>query len=326
VYVRCRNCHDTIWIDPCGKLAGSAPLRCSRCQQEYELQVEGRIDDAAADLARRAGTLARETGVDLPSAYSVLLGIAQIEDVFELHAAGTRPEEGGAGASDAAAGLRYDPAFRQAVECGRLTANQAYLRGKRDACAARLAARHRLSPELALAVADNRVSLLEALRQREPEKEPIRVRIESRPRLAPRRIGLAAMIVLALAVAGLHVATREPERTSGRSRVIAGEAEVVRDDSGRVVRVIAADPDAVLVTYCRQGGSTGRLRAVGLMPAASDTTSVRIGLLREADRPEALQAIAIRKDPGTSRWFSGDGVRPLVASLAPEGAGAGSDR
>ena len=58
------------------------------------------------------------------------------------------------------------------------------------------------------------------------------------------------------------------------------------------------------------------------MPAASETAPVRIGLLRNAGQPEALQAIAIRKDPGTSRWYSGDGVRPLVANLAPAGAEA----
>jgi hypothetical protein len=328
MYVRCRNCHDTIWLEPARGRSGPDLIGCRRCKQEYEFHIEGRAEDAAEDLGVRAQALASETGIDLPSAYSVLLGIAEIEDVFELHAAGVQPdaEKPSEVSVEAASGMRYDPAFREAVESGRLTATQAYQRGKREACAARLATRHRLPTEIAYAVADNRLPLLEALRQRAPETKPITVRIESRPRLGPRRFAVAATIVLALVIAGLHLVTRRPAETGGRSRVIVGEAEVVRNAAGRVVRVIATDPDAVLVTYCREGGAAGRLRAVGLMPAPSETTSVRIGLLREASRPDALQAIAIRKDPATDRWFSGDGVRPLTANLAPAGAVPVSER
>jgi hypothetical protein len=46
---------------------------------------------------------------------------------------------------------------------------------------------------------------------------------------------------------------------------------------------------------------------------------VRIGILREGGDAHPLRAIPIRSDPGSGRWYAGDGVRPLVPSEAPAG-------
>ena len=102
--------------------------------------------------------------------------------------------------------------------------------------------------------------------------------------------------------------------------VSAGEYRgVVTDASGRVVRVVGSHPQEVLAAYCK-GVPDRRLEAFGVAPTLSGAAPVRIGVIRDREAPEQLLAIAIREDHQTGRWFSGDGLRPIVPSAAPANA------
>lgn len=318
MYLRCTTCHEAIWVRPTGN--GAAELAsCERCGQEYQFEIAGNFDAVSSDLSRRAGAFAQENGVDLPSAYSVLLGIATLDAVMELQAAGSRTGRRKRVATETdATTARFDPAFRPAVEAGLLTAREAYLRGKRHAYATRVAGRHHLPMEMAEAVADNRISLLEALREREPRPR-VTIRIGSRNGVSAGAILIATGALLALTVAGLHIGARDEQRRPGRSRVLVGTAEILTDDEGRVVRVSGTSPDDVLETYCSRAPSERGLEPFGVVPGSVDA-AVRIGVLRDPGEPAGLLAIPIRADPTTGRWFTGDGRRPLVPNSAPPGA------
>jgi hypothetical protein len=216
--------------------------------------------------------------------------------------------------------LRYDPGFREAVEAGHLTAGQAYARGKREAYAQWVRDRYGVSAETAYAVADNRV----ALRDVAPRQPPDATETPSpapRPTRAPARLLLGlALLAMLLAAAWLRWGPA-PEPSRVRTTRGPDSTAVHTDAAGSVVRVIGLSPEDVLDAFCREAGPGRRLGAAGLMPAASDGSSVRIGLLRDASEPDALLAIAIRRDRSSGRWFAGDGVRPLVPHHAPLGAG-----
>lgn len=319
MYIRCKNCHDSIWIRPSGDQEFET-ARCGRCGQRYHLQLAGDFDAARDDLARRASVFARANDVDLPSAYSVLLGIATRDEVSELHAASKQEARRRAGRPTEVpeTAPRFDAAFRPAVEAGHLTADEAYRRGKREVYVKRLVERHRLPQELACSVADNRLSLLEALHRRTPGQAVV-IRIEPTPARSSRALLICAIVLLTSAVAALHWWQAEELAPSGRSRVRLGTAEVYTDDSGRIVRVVGASPDDVLLTFCRQRPPEARLRATGVMPAVEEH-AVRIGVLHPADNPGEVLAIPIREDELTGRWFAGDGLRPLEPKRAPDGA------
>jgi hypothetical protein len=247
----------------------------------------------------------------------VLLGVATLEEMLGLAPA----EEP---AAEAPARGRYDPAFQPAVEAGHLTASEALRRGKREIYAAHVADRHALPKETAYAVADNRLSLREALHERAPQA-PVMIRIESSPGVSARTLLGALGVALALVVAGLYVASSKEEQTAGRTRLRVGTSELFSDGEGRIVRVVGSSPDDVLATYCRHAAQGGALVALGVAPAA-ESTAVRIGILRGPGEPRALLAIPIRSDAGSGRWYAGDGLRPLVPSDAPAGVEQGLPR
>jgi hypothetical protein len=318
MYIRCKNCHDSIWIRPGESETGAA--RCGRCGQRYHVHLSGDAEAACEAISRKAGELAQAHGLDLPSAYSVVLGIATHDEMAELHAAGKYEARRRAAeaASPAQAGPKFDAAFRPAVDAGLLTADEAYRRGTREAYAKRLMERHRLPLDLAHAVTDNRLSLLEALHGRAPQA-PVSIRIERPERVSGRILLYAAILVAILLTAGLRWWAREEQSaTAGRARVRLGTAEVFTDDAGRIVRVVGASPEDVLATYCRQARAGARLEPTGVVPT-SVAAAVRIGVL-QAQGADQVQAIPIRVDTSTGRWYAGDGLRPLEPRTAPEGA------
>ncbi len=212
---------------------------------------------------------------------------------------------------------RYDPAFREAVEAGYLTPGQAYARGKRDAYAERLAARHGLSRSVAFAVADNRTSLIDTLHEQEA-KHLAELAAESSSGLR-LKLAAAAVFVVAFAVAGWQPWNPREARADTRARVMARESGLITDARGRVVRVIAEDPESVLATFC-EGTPEKDIQALGVMPSSAESPTTRIGVIRDGNHPDQPLAIAIRRDRSSGQWYSGDGLRPLIPRGAPRGA------
>jgi hypothetical protein len=304
-------------VQPVHTDARTATVTCGNCGKQYVLHAWGELSGTSPSLPERARRLAKEQRIDLPGAYSLLLGIMSVEELRELGDAGSRPST--SASTEEVGKHHYDRAFQKAIDEGLLTARQAAERGSREACAGRLASRHRISHEVALDVVDNRISLLDALRWRD-ERDGGAMHLTVPDRRVGRTVGLVALLV-AVALAAVLFRGSGADLTSGpgeSTRV--GPAEVRSDAGGRIVEVIGPDPRSVLRAYCVQGASRGRLEPLKVVPSSLPGARTHLGLLRDLRRPEQLLAIPIREDRASSRWLAGDGSRPLLAEPAPRGA------
>jgi hypothetical protein len=125
-------------------------------------------------------------------------------------------------------------------------------------------------------------------------------------------VGAGALAILAL------VSDRggdRPRRGAAPRSVTVGAAEVLRDETGRVLRISAPDPRSVLAAYCRTGRGQGRFELVDLVPAPVDPARTRLGLLRDSAERQVVLAITIEED--RDRWVAGDGTTPIEARRAP---------
>jgi hypothetical protein len=148
-----------------------------------------------ANIHQDALVLAKGNEIDLPAAYSVLLGVFGLDQARD----GCDPSLCASNDSaDPEPGDDYDHAFVDAIKAGHLTAEQAMQRGNRDAFAKSLVGQHRLPMEQALAVADNRIPLLAAIRARKPKT---RINLDpERSRRVSAPLVIAAAVILVVAV------------------------------------------------------------------------------------------------------------------------------
>jgi len=295
--IRCGACHGSIWIQTTDATDEQVLASCGDCSQQYD--VSPRLKDVDLyEFQRDAHDFARNAGVDLPAAYSVLLGITTLENVRDLYD------------QNATSGkASFDRSFADAVAAGTLSPQQAALRGKREAFAEKLVARHQISMEEALAVADNRTPLLEAVRR---GAEVEQVEIQPQRRQFPFfRIALAAGAILALAAVVALIQnpdeTAQPTRTQRAPkvrRVIASLQEVATDvvynADGNATEITGGNPEAVLDAFCRSVNGF-RAEPVSLQAAGDDWN----GLYRSRG---VLYAIPIRWDRTRQLWVSGNAV------------------
>ena len=193
--VRCGTCHGAVWVQiPAAKRRNI--VRCHACSQEYDFGALLQRTDLEV-LHQDAVVLAKDNKIDLQAAYSVLLGIFNLEQARDGCDPSLCPSLD-VGAADPGPLTSHDPAFVDAIKAGHLTAEQATQRGNRRAFAESLVEQHRLPLEHAFAVADNRVPLLSAIRARKPKP---RVKLDrERPRRAPAPLVIAAAVILVVAV------------------------------------------------------------------------------------------------------------------------------
>ncbi len=238
----------------------------------------------------------------------------------------------------------FDPAFAAAVRDGSLTVQQAMQRGDRRTLALRLAQRHRLPRPLAEMVADNRITVRQALAQ----KAAIEAKEPPRPQTSVSHGVWNFMVfsigVLILGALGVHVyqtwgeflAQRGAAALAPRMAAAAVRpAAAVRsgpsvplppppltvpktDTTGQLVEVSGPDPRSVLIVFCTTGRQAGLRLPVELAPGAPPSAAQRWGLFRSVDQPGApTRAIRIRKDPQTGRWIAGDGRTPIPTEEPP---------
>lgn len=251
----------------------------------------------------------------------------------------------GARPSLAEADVPYDAGFAAAVRDGCLSPQQAVERGDRRALALRLSQRHRLPMELALRVADNRMTVPKALQHK--------AAIESRTPPPPQtsvshgvwNLMVYSVGALILAALGVHIHdvwgdyyARQGEPSliasaaaSPRHPVTAPAAEpalpeappaltVPRTDAtGQLIEVLGPDPKSVLVAFCRSGRQSGQREPIEISPTVPPDAASRWGMFRSLgalDTP--VRAILIRRDARTGRWSAGDGRSPITTVPAPE--------
>jgi hypothetical protein len=255
--------------------------------------------------------------------------------------AGPEPAAGGTATAPAAAAIAevaYDPGFADAVRDGCLTIQQAMERGDRQALALRLAHRHRLPTMLALKVADNRMTVRQAVAQ----KLVLESREPPRPQTSVSHgvwnfmvYSVGAMILAGLGAHVYHVwgdflAERAAAALSPRMAAAAPRPRpepppaavpappppltVPRTDAtGQLVEIIGPDPKSVLLAFCSTGRQAGRREPVGIAATLPPGAAARLGVYRNLEQPATpLRAVRMRRDPGSGRWVAGDGRTPIT--------------
>jgi len=334
--LRCANCHSVVWIAE----AERSSHECPECHQEYGFAkpLTWRI---LGDLHIKAGGMALELGIDLPSAVSMLLGTLTLTEVLDI--LDTAPPAEPIATDRAPTRKRHlDPAFQPAIDAGTLTEVNAIQRGSREQFAKRLVERHRIRLSDAYDVADNRASLLSILRQRKA-REPIVAKYRP-PSSRTRFVAVAGLAVVAL-VAGVFLVrffdqevnhpTAEPQVRRGpvtprasaaapttnlSALPVEAYARVQANERGEVLSVEATDPGNVLVAFCKSN-SAGQLDPVDVLPTEPPSDSARLGVVRDLTGEREYRVVLIRRDPQTRRWFlrnAGDPEAGISTLPAPE--------
>ena len=316
-----------MWIrcPKCGRSTRAAfnitlGVNCVSCGKYCSLARATKLGATPQARFQMALGFARVHRVDLASAYSILLGIIPFSKALSIP-----------GSFD------YDPGFREAVERGFLTAEQAFARGDRPLYATTLALNHSLDMKTAFLIADNRMQLAEALQGMIEPESP-----EGSHPPATRPVWSAVRTAGALATITVMVLTSFPSRQTpaARANVAAppstspGAAPGAGSDSsqpapkrsgavfqfdqeGRVTEVSGPDPKVVLSELCAHEQFIQNLSPVALAPAVPASPGTRLGLVRDMRDLSGTRCVAIHRDPSNGRWFVGDGLTPIETQEAP---------
>lgn len=347
MYIRCAECHASTWIESLVPGEAAASITCRSCNREYSLLNSGELGVDETEQYDRALEFADFNGIDLPSSYSVLLGVMELETAKELRretaaSVATPQIEASEEESRGGATTDYDPEFEQAVERGHLTAEQAVARGDRASLIHRLTRKQALPRELAAAVADNQINLSEARRKRPSLDETPIVTAEDVAFSSLRRqllAGLAVVTMLALAFQGYlswrqsvetslfedgrgarHAAAlaeteKQTRLTNAQSLVVVDRTRVETDPDGRILRIEGPDPMSVLRSFCTSGSNALRFEPVELTESIPPSSGRRIGVYR--DLRDLGTLFAIRIDRHDKVWAVGDGNQPVPTTTAP---------
>ncbi len=191
VYIRCADCGASTRVVFGGIGRGALSCTCT-CGRKHSLARVGELGSTPDERYHRALEQSKSLGIDLASAYSVLLGIIPREKALStrdqsegsdpgaakryspsvptegpLEYLPQRSEPVEARGVPALGEAMYDPGFGSAVAAGFLTVEQAVMRGDRVFWALRIAQKHGLSMGVAFMIADNKVRLDEALREKD---------------------------------------------------------------------------------------------------------------------------------------------------------------
>ncbi len=238
----------------------------------------------------------------------------------------------------------FDPGFKPAVRDGCLTVAQALERGDRRSLALRISQRHRMSMDLALRVADNRITVRQALEQKSANESQEPPRSQASVSHGVWNFMVLSVGLLILAGLGVHIYSvwgdylarngvagfetevasaaerpRPPEPAPPAVPIPPPALTVPRTDStGQLVRVEGPDPKSVLISFCVTGRQAGRREPVEILPDVPPSPSLRFGTFRNLDQEGMpIRSIRIRLDQQSGRWVAGDGRTPIVTEGPP---------
>jgi hypothetical protein len=179
-----------------------------------------------------------------------------------------------------------------------------------------LASRHSFSMEEAFDIADNRISLLTCLRNRNAgERNEILAKVKS-----PNHVLLAGGLVLVAAPALAVLLPAQAPSIAPAAKVEAQSlfgADVRTNNRGEVLMVAGRDPRTVLKAYCAARPGAG-LEPVDVIPAEHDGADARFGLFHATTDPTKVFLIEILEDRAGDRWVAGDGAKPIGTRIAPQ--------
>ena len=127
--------------------------------------------------------------------------------------------------------------------------------------------------------------------------------------LLMRRTGLAAPVVV-ISQPALEIPTvppEEPEEPPVLQPIVSRA-----DANGLLTQVWGPDPRSVLLAICEHPQYMSRVRPAYVAPGRPPGPAVRLGLVRDLIDIEMFEAVTIRRDGRTGRWYAGNGRDPIV--------------
>ena len=82
--------------------------------------------------------------------------------------------------------------------------------------------------------------------------------------------------------------------------------------AGGVTRVWGLDPRSVLVALCDHHETRTKIMPAFIAPGHPPGSGTRVGLVRDLVHSGAFQAVRIRRDGRTGRWYAGNGRDPIA--------------
>lgn len=336
MYIRCAECHAAAWLETLAPGESDPSVTCKSCGREMILLTAGELGVTSEEQQERALQFASFHQIDLPSSYSVLLGLMPL--AAAQAAREQRVRRGGAITDE------REDATGALAPLGPVTVAPAdgdgLTRAEKRQLATRLARRHGLPMRLAQLVADNKLSLHGAVsRIRGSDDDPKQA---SRPATPAQKrmilaLGLACVLAIGVHATGVWNQTAQSRRAAqiNAERATAAKAaeaatrqvepvseaslaQISRDEQGRILEVRGPNPRVVLIGYCAAQAEEQSLAPVELTNSVPPSASQRLGIFRDQSEVDAMLAIVIRRDRETHWWFAGNGVEPILPIEAPD--------
>jgi hypothetical protein len=265
-------------------------LTCSSCGSTHRAVDAERLGRTDVEHGRKAEELSEVCKIDIPSAYSVLLGILTVKRAQAIVKERAPARPAGPVKSATSSGTTPDTSMAPDVPD---------------------------TPEApdVLDVSDTP----RPQRKRRPRRSaPVVLKTGSpkRKRRGWILLPVTTVVCLSLGVAGTLVWERmKAAETAAWRPAPLHSAEIRTNGAGRVVEISGPDPTVVLAAFCRLETSGGGYDPVEIV--ISPDTGMRYGIVRNPETPEVPLAIAIRRQGRAQRWVAGDGTRPIPVKAAP---------
>jgi len=349
MYIHCSRCHESTWIRSLVPGLVEASIKCQDCGQEHDMSRSAELGDTGKEQYDLASDFASKNGVDLPTAYSILLGLMTLQEARDAEAE-TREKQREkvtrAAAPEPAADEPVLELDTPVVLDDGLAEDAVLLLDDTAAAPDDVAPRTPASP----APASRRYSNAARQRRARPRERNVTIHVEremakERRRLTARQIVLFSILgALVLGLSGRHAYLTwrglvEEGKTAQRNTIASAKAvesgeekalaaarkkqqdtqrpKVLRDDKQRVTQVTGPNPMVVLKAYCEAVSDAYEREPLELAQAAPPTPNERFGIFRDFSRLETNRAIRITQDRESGKWVVGDGLSPVPTREAP---------
>jgi hypothetical protein len=342
MYIRCAVCQASSWIRPVLP-GGPTKVRCADCGRSYAVQPPPELGESAEQHYAAALEYAKAHEIDLPAAYSVILGVMSLDQAHELRqTVASRRKRRTRRSTEAGPPTKREPqrkapgaaAGGRSGASGSVPAEPAYDpnldHAQQRIVARQLALRHALPVDIALQVVENKLTLRQALLQKAVAPPPAMVERKRRSASALQKLlvlGLATAVVVVVSqgiwkryLAELNASRPAPVMSARPVEVVATPAsapvvpdplrgvEIRTDPAGEIVELSGPDPRSVLLAYCSAGVAAGQREPLEL---AAPVPGLRMGIFQDYGALGMLHAIKIRKNVRSGQWVAGNGHHPI---------------
>jgi hypothetical protein len=322
MYLRCCRCHESTWIRSLVPGLVERAVACQDCGHEHDLDRVSELGETAKQQYDKANRFAEDNKVDLPTAYSVLLGLMSLED-----ARGVDSEKKNKHRREAAAKATPDlPPEPVPVRRPRAGLRKRPARPARPGQPERADSKSTVTIHVEREMAEQRkkltwgqlalllvlASLTVGLAGRHAYKTWREIVDEARNARASTAASEKATENAEL--------KKQEEARETEQRSVNLQPTVERDARGRVTRVVGPSPTEVLQAYCEAVSDIHPREPLELTDASPPSPAERFGVFRDFSQLESDRAIRISRVDGKNRWAAGNGRRPIPTREAPAAA------